>query len=205
MGVEEAKGGTRNRKDSEDVRGTLTAWRYNQQESCTSFFIWQPPMEKINATFHMGWKSHTRKENVGRRTKAANNRRRAFQWHYMRSIDVAKTARVSCVYFFLKEGTLETRCWSHWSAQQAFMPPCLLTIACPLLSKGHTPAYKSCDYFFHRGLLHWQPLGHQSTSCTLCKTLKYKYKYIYIYIHTYIYIIYSGRPRGHICRKSPCF
>ena len=54
MGVEEAKGGTRNRKDSEDVRGTLTAWRYNQQESCISFFIWQPPMEKINATFHMG-------------------------------------------------------------------------------------------------------------------------------------------------------
>ena len=51
MGVEEAKGGTRNRKDSEDVRGTLTAWRYNQQESCISFFIWQPPMEKINATF----------------------------------------------------------------------------------------------------------------------------------------------------------
>ena len=41
MGVEEAKGGTRNRKDSEDVRGTLTAWRYNQQESCISFFIWQ--------------------------------------------------------------------------------------------------------------------------------------------------------------------
>ena len=32
------------------MRGTLMDCRYNQKESCISFFIWQPPMEKIIAT-----------------------------------------------------------------------------------------------------------------------------------------------------------
>ena len=32
------------------MRGTLMDCRYNQKESCISFFIWQPPMEKTIAT-----------------------------------------------------------------------------------------------------------------------------------------------------------